>query len=51
MAHTDDERKPEAVLRLSELDTELVQVLAKHWLVIAEQQDNQIILTLYKHDK
>ena len=44
-------QEPEAVLHLSGLDTELVQVLAKHWLVIAEQQDNQIILTLYKHDE
>lgn len=45
------EHEPEAVLRLSELDTELVQALSKHWLVIVEQQDNQIILTLYKHDE
>lgn len=45
------EHEPEAVLHLSGLDTELVQALAKHWLVIAEQQDNQIILTLYKHDE
>lgn len=48
---TIDKREPEAVLHLSGLDTELVQVLAKHWLVIAEPQDNQIILTLYKHDE
>lgn len=41
------EHEPEAVLRLSELDTELVQALSKHWLVIAEQQDNRISLTLY----
>lgn len=33
-------QEPEAVLRLSELDTELVQALAKHWLVIVEQQNN-----------
>ena len=44
---TIDKREPEAVLHLSGL----VQALAKHWLVIAEQQGNQIILTLYKHDK
>lgn len=41
------EPEPEAVLRLSELDTELVQALAKHWLVIVEQRDNGIVLTLH----
>lgn len=41
------EHEPEAVLRLSELDTELVQALSKHWLVIVEQQDNRISLTLH----
>lgn len=40
-------QEPEAVLRLSELDTELVQALAKHWLVIVEQQNNDIVLTLH----
>ena len=40
-------QEPEAVLRLSELDTELVQALAKHWLVIVEQRDNGIVLTLH----
>ena len=42
-----NEQEPEAVLRLSELDTELVQELAKHWLVIVEQRDNGIVLTLH----
>ena len=42
-----NEQEPEAVLRLSELDTELVQALAKHWLVIVEQRDNDIVLTLH----
>ena len=42
-----NEPEPEAVLRLSELDTELIQVLAKHWLVIVEQRDNDIVLTLH----
>lgn len=40
-------QEPEAVLRLSELDTELVQALAKHWLVIVEQRNNDIVLTLH----
>lgn len=40
-------QEPEAVLQLSELDTELVQALAKHWLVIVEQQNNRISLTLH----
>lgn len=46
MGHT-DRTEPESVLRLSELDIDLVQILAKHWLVIVEQQANGIVIQLY----
>ena len=47
MGHTDNTREPESVLHLSDLDVELVQVLARHWLVTVEQQDNGIEIQLY----
>lgn len=42
-----NENKPEAVLRLSELDVDLIQRLAVHWLVTVEQDGNEIIYELY----
>lgn len=39
--------EPENVLRLSELDVDLVQALAKHWFVTVEQQDNEVLIELY----
>ena len=39
--------KPVAVLPLPELDVELVQALAKHWLVTVEQQNNEVLIKLY----
>ena len=47
MEHTEIRHKPESVLHLSDLDVELVQVLAKHWLVTVEQRDNGIEIQLY----
>ena len=47
MEHTEIRHEPESVLHLSELDVELVQVLARHWLVTVEQQDNKIEMRLY----
>ena len=44
-----NEEVPEHVLRLSELDVNLVQALAKHWLVTVEQQGNEILLELYPY--
>lgn len=39
---------PEAVLRLSELDVDLVQALAVHWLVtVEENEDEEFIYELY----
>lgn len=45
------EETPEHVLRLSELDVNLVQALAKHWLVTVEQQDNEVLIKLYPYDQ
>ena len=42
-----DEPTPEAVLRLSELDVQLAQALAKHWLVIVEQQGDEFLIKTY----
>ncbi len=42
-----DEKEPEAVLRLPEIDTDLVQALAKHWLVTVEQNENEILYKIY----
>lgn len=47
MGHTDSIREPESVLHLSDLDVELVRVLAKHWLVTVERQNNEIVIQLY----
>ncbi len=42
-----DEKEPEAVPRLPEIDTDLVQALAKHWLVTVEQNENEILYKIY----
>lgn len=47
MTPTNNKPQPEAVLRLSDIDTELMRALAKHWLVIAEQQGNKFVIDLY----
>lgn len=39
--------EPVAVLPLPELDVELVQALAKHWLVTVEQKNNEVLTKLY----
>ena len=39
--------EPVAVLPLPKLDVELVQALAKHWLVTVEQQDDKVLTKLY----
>ena len=39
--------EPVAVLPLPELDVELVQALAKYWLVTVEQQNNEVLTKLY----
>lgn len=49
MATTDNKTQPEAVLRLTELDVNLVQALSKHWVVTVEQQGNEILLELYPY--
>lgn len=48
MEHT-NRPKPENVLRLSELDVNLVQALSKHWVVTVEQQGNEVLLELYPY--
>mgnify|MGYP000083273215 CR=1 FL=1 len=48
MEHT-NRQEPENVLRLSELDVNLVQALAKHWIVTVERQGNEVLLELYTY--
>lgn len=43
-----EDQKLEAVLRLSELNTKAVQVLSKHWIVTVEQQNDEIVVMLYR---
>lgn len=47
MAPTKERKKPEARLRTSELNVDLICQLAKHWLVTIEQQGNEILIELY----
>lgn len=47
MATTDNKAQPEAVLRLTELDVHAVRALCKHWVIIVEQQENEIVIELY----
>ena len=42
-----NENKPEAILRLSVLDVDLIQRLATYWLVTVEQDGGEIIYELY----
>lgn len=46
-----NENKPEAILRLSVLDVDLIQRLATHWLVTVEQDRGEIIYELYPKEK
>lgn len=41
------ETEPEALLRTSDIDVELIQQLTKYWLVTLEQQGNEILIKLY----
>lgn len=38
-----NESKPVAILHLSYLDTELVQALSKHWLVVVQFIDDYVL--------
>lgn len=42
-----NENKPEAILRLSVLDVDLIQRLATYWLVTIELDGGKIIYELY----
>lgn len=46
-----NENKPEAILRLSVLDVDLIQRLATYWLVTVEQGRGEIIYELYPKKK
>lgn len=46
-----NENKPEAILRLSVLDVDLIQRLATYWLVTVEQDSGEIIYELYPKEK
>jgi len=50
MEHTEIRHEPEGVLHLPELDAELVQVLARHWLVTVDQQSDGIEMQLYARE-
>ena len=41
------ETEPEALLRASDIDVELIQQLTKYWLVMIERQGNEIVIELY----
>ena len=41
------EAEPEALLRTSDIDVELILQLTKYWLVTVEQQGNEILIKLY----
>ena len=41
------ETEPEALLRTSDINVELILQLAKYWLVMVEQQGNEIVIELY----
>lgn len=47
MATTDNKTQPEAVLRLTELDVNVVRALCRHWVIIVEQKENEIVIALY----
>lgn len=47
MATTENKIQPEAVLRLTELDVNVVRALCRHWVIIVEQQGNEILIKLY----
>ena len=40
--------KPENVLQLPDLDCDLIQALAKHWLVIVQTKDDQVLIEQYR---
>lgn len=40
--------KPENVLLLPELDCELIQALARHWLVIVQIKNDRVLIELYR---
>jgi hypothetical protein len=44
-----DTPQPEAMLHTSGIDTELIQALSRHWVVVveAEQPNRVITITLY----
>ena len=46
-----NENKPEAILRLSVLDVDLIQRLATYWLVTVERDRGEIIYELYPKKK
>ena len=50
MEHTEIGHEPESVLHLPELDVELVQALARHWLVTVEQRGDGIVMQLYARE-
>lgn len=42
--------KPEAVLRLTELDVNAVRVLCQHWVVLVQEKQNYIEIDLYQKE-
>ena len=44
------DNKPEAVLRLTELDVNAVRVLCRHWVVLVQEKQNYIEIELYQKE-
>lgn len=40
--------EPVSTLRLTEIDTDLIMALARHWLVTVEQQEDVVLIELYE---
>ena len=47
MATTDNKAQPEEVPRLTKMDVHAVRALCKHWIIIVEQKENEIVIELY----
>ncbi len=40
--------EPVSTLRLTEIDTDLIMALARHWLVTVEQREDEVLIELYE---
>lgn len=40
--------EPVSTLHLTEIDTDLIMALARHWLVTVEQREDEVLIELYE---